>query len=113
MLARRIGITVLGVIMVAGIVAAMVRYTRQVEKGLAKAPAAGSVKLLKERADIPPFTATDVTGKPISTAKLRGKAVLVNFWATWCPPCREEIPALIELQKKYKDHLQIVGVAQD
>jgi len=113
MLARRIGIAVLGLSMVAAIVMGMVRYTRKVEAGLAKAPAAGTVKLLKERVDIPAFTATDVSGKSISTAALRGKVVLVNFWATWCPPCREEIPALIELQKKYKDHLQIVGVAQD
>jgi thiol-disulfide isomerase/thioredoxin len=71
------------------------------------------VKLLKERADVPPFTATDVTGQPIATSQLRGKVVLINFWATWCPPCREEIPSLIELQKKYKDQLQIVGIAQD
>ena len=113
MLARRIGIAALGLVMLAAIVIAMVRYTHGVEAKLAKAPAAGTVKLLKERADIPPLEATDVTGKPVSTAKLRGKVVLVNFWATWCPPCREEIPALVELQKKYKDQLQIIGIAQD
>ena len=39
--------------------------------------------------------------------------ILVNFWATWCPPCREEIPALIALQKKYGDQLQIIGISQD
>ena len=111
--ARRLGIAALGLVMVAAVVVAMVRYTRGVEARLAKPPAAGTVKLLKERANIPPLDATDVTGKPVSTAKLRGKVILVNFWATWCPPCREEIPALVELQKKYKDQLQIIGIAQD
>src|SRR5262249_50371353 len=95
------------------VVVAMVKYTRTAEARLRKAPPSASVKLLKERVDIAPLTATDVAGKPVSTAQLRGKVVLVNFWATWCPPCREEIPALIELQKKYKDRLQIIGIAQD
>jgi thiol-disulfide isomerase/thioredoxin len=113
MLARRVGIALLGVVMFAAIVAAMVRYTHRVEAGLTKAVPTGSVKLLKERTEVAPFTATDVTGKPISIAQLRGKVVLINFWATWCPPCREEIPALIELQKKYTDQLQIIGIAQD
>jgi thiol-disulfide isomerase/thioredoxin len=113
MLVRRLAIAVLGLVMVSAVVVAMVRYTHTVEARLAAPPPAGSVKLLKERTVIAPFTATDVTGKPISTAQLRGKVVLINFWATWCPPCREEIPALIELQKKYKDQLQIVGIAQD
>ena len=55
----------------------------------------------------------DVEGKPISTASLKGKVVIVNFWATWCPPCRAEIPDLIALQNKYKDQLQIIGVSDD
>jgi thiol-disulfide isomerase/thioredoxin len=42
-----------------------------------------------------------------------GKVVLVNFWATWCPPCREEIPELLELKKEYKDRLEIVGISED
>ena len=96
------------------VVAAMVRYTRGVEADLTRSAAgSGSVRLLKDRVEIPPFVATDLDGRQISTAALRGKVVLVNFWATWCPPCREEIPDLVALQEKYKDHLQIIGIAQD
>ena len=52
-------------------------------------------------------------GQAVALSALRGQVVLINFWATWCPPCREEIPDLIALQKQYKDHLQIIGVSQD
>ena len=55
----------------------------------------------------------DVEGKSISTASLKGKVVIINFWATWCPPCRAEIPDLIKLQEKYKDKLQIIGISDD
>ena len=59
------------------------------------------------------FTMTDVNGKTISSASLKGKVVIVNFWATWCPPCRAEIPDLIALQNKYRDQLVIIGVSDD
>src|SRR5690348_1601147 len=62
---------------------------------------------------MPPFLVNDLEGGIISTADLHGKVVLVNFWATWCPPCREEIPELIELSNRYKDKLQIIGVSMD
>jgi thiol-disulfide isomerase/thioredoxin len=53
-------------------------------------------------------------GKSIPLASLRGKAVLLNFWATWCGPCKIEMPWLVDLQKKYGSQgLQIVGVAMD
>ena len=95
-------------------IGAMVRYTRQVEDHLTHASASGAtVRFLRERVPVQPFTAPDVDGRRISMADLKGKVVLVNFWATWCPPCREEIPDLIALQEKYRDRLQIVGISQD
>ena len=61
----------------------------------------------------PPFLLQDLDGNAVSTAQWQGKVVILNFWATWCPPCREEIPILAELAKKYKDSLLIIGVSVD
>jgi len=62
---------------------------------------------------MPAFLVNDLDGNPVSTAAWKGKVVFVNFWATWCPPCRAEIPVLIDLANRYKDRLQIVGVSVD
>jgi len=62
----------------------------------------------------PDFQLTDIDGKSVRLADLRGKAVLLNFWATWCPPCKIEMPWFVDLQKQYGPQgLQIVGVAMD
>jgi thiol-disulfide isomerase/thioredoxin len=53
----------------------------------------------------------DINGRWLSLSDYKGKVVLINFWATWCPPCRAEIPELIKLQNKYRNQgLRIVGV---
>lgn len=70
-------------------------------------PAKGSVAPVFELKSIP-------DGKATKLVSFRGKAVLLNFWATWCGPCKIEMPWLVDLQKKYGDQgLQIVGVAMD
>jgi thiol-disulfide isomerase/thioredoxin len=61
----------------------------------------------------PDFKVEGLDGKALSLADSRGKVVLLNFWATWCGPCREEIPDLIALQQKYKDQLQIIALTVD
>ena len=79
-------------------------------------PPSGEKITLRFYRDPTPLTAVamhDLDGRAIATADLRGKVVLVNFWATWCPPCRAEIPDLVALQSKYGDRLQIIGVSQD
>jgi thiol-disulfide isomerase/thioredoxin len=55
----------------------------------------------------------DLDGRMISSTDWSGKVVIVNFWATWCPPCRAEIPDLIALQNKYKEQLLIIGISDD
>lgn len=64
--------------------------------------------------DAPDVTLKDLEGKGISLAQYRGKVVLVNFWATWCDPCRVEIPWLIEMQQKYSAKgFTVLGIAMD
>lgn len=62
----------------------------------------------------PDFTLTDLQGRSLRLSDLRGKAVILNFWATWCPPCKQEIPWFVDLQKRYgPEGLQVVGVNMD
>jgi len=62
----------------------------------------------------PDFTLQSLEGTTVRLSDYRGKAVLLNFWATWCPPCKIEMPWFVELQKQYGPAgLQILGVAMD
>src|SRR6202008_994502 len=60
------------------------------------------------------FTLTDLNGKPWTLRDLRGKVVLLNFWATWCPPCRKEMPDLETLYQQFKDQgLLILAISDE
>ena len=62
----------------------------------------------------PDFTLRDLNGDNVSLKKYRGKIVLLDFWATWCPPCRLSIPELVELQKKYRgEGVVVLGISMD
>ncbi len=91
------------------------RYSERVDADLTATPPGEHVTLrfYRDPEPVPAVTMRDLDGKSISSADWQGKVVIVNFWATWCPPCRAEIPALVELQKKYASRLQIIGVSQD
>jgi thiol-disulfide isomerase/thioredoxin len=82
--------------------------------GLALAPLAAPSAQAKDRLPAPAWTMNDLDGKPVSLSDYRGKIVLLNFWATWCPPCRMEIPDLIALQKEFGPRgLHVIGASLD
>lgn len=98
------------VLVISGMLIVGKRLTRPQTPG---ASLSGSNAAIKGK-DAPDFQLTDLDGKTVRLADLKGKAVLLNFWATWCPPCREEIPLLIDLQKQHAaENLQVIGVAID
>lgn len=77
-------------------------------------PGAGVKVVLSDKPlPLPTFTLTDLDGKTIDQQAWKGKVVILNFWATWCGPCRAEIPDLIALQNKYKDQLVVIGLSVD
>lgn len=63
--------------------------------------------------EAPDFTLQSIEGKSISLSDYKGKIVILDFWATWCPPCRKAIPDLVDLKEKYKNDIEIIGIALD
>ncbi len=78
--------------------------------GLSSAPAVA----MKVGDIAPDFTRADLAGKEVRLSGYRGKLVLLNFWATWCPPCREELPVFSRWQKDLQARgLQVIGLSMD
>jgi cytochrome c biogenesis protein CcmG/thiol:disulfide interchange protein DsbE len=65
------------------------------------------------KVEAPDFTLKNLEGEEVQLSTYKGKIVFVNFWATWCGPCRHEVPAFIELQEKYGEDLVILGISLD
>src|SRR6266699_2265320 len=75
---------------------------------------AASVKPDKDRKDAPDFTLKDADGKVVHLSDYKGKVVLLDFWATWCGPCKIEIPWFMEMQRKNKEKgFEVLGIAMD
>jgi thiol-disulfide isomerase/thioredoxin len=72
-----------------------------------------TIRFVRNPDPAPDFKLTTLEGKALSLADYKNKVVLLNFWATWCGPCRAEVPDLVELQNKYKDQVQIIGLVVD
>ena len=76
--------------------------------------AAGSTMPDKERKAAPEFELKDADGKTVRLSDYKGKVVLLDFWATWCGPCKIEIPWFIQFERQYKDHgFAVIGVSMD
>lgn len=67
-----------------------------------------------EEGKAPDFTLSDVSGKKVTLSELRGKVILVEFWATWCPPCKDAVPEMNKLYEKYKGKdVQVLAISVD
>src|SRR6266849_5677510 len=71
------------------------------------------IRFVKNPDPAPAFELPGLDGKPVTLENARGKVVLLNFWATWCGPCRAEIADLVDLQKRYSGKLEIIALATD
>jgi thiol-disulfide isomerase/thioredoxin len=101
-LRRRILIGAVLILLIAGF------YLRTHRRSRSSGPLASQQQLA------PDFSLPKLDGGSLQLSSYRGRVVLLDFWATWCIPCREEIPHLVELQNKYRDQgLDIIGVSMD
>src|SRR3984893_15652295 len=97
------------VLVVVALVVALMLYV-----GFHMARRTGSTPRIAKSTVAPDFSLESLDGKSVRLSDLRGKAVLLNFWATWCGPCKIEMPWFVELQNQYgREGLQVVGVAMD
>ncbi len=77
-------------------------------------PAAVTVQPAGQRKSAASFTLEDASGEDVKLSEYQGKVVLLNFWATWCQPCNEEIPWFIEFENRYREQgLAVLGVSMD
>ena len=119
----RWGIATLGIVALAAVAANFYMPWRAQNASMTSASSANGASgktagTLSCPADAKPapleFTMKDVAGKDVALSQYKGKVILLDFWATWCGPCKVEIPGFIEFQDKYgKDGLQVIGISVD
>ena len=82
---------------------------------VAEKPGVNTLSVLDrlEKDGVPPFTLPDMAGHSYSSDSLKGQIVVLNFWATWCPPCVAEFPSMIALAEHYKGSVKLVTIAAD
>lgn len=116
--ARGVLLVVAAIAIVAvGVWATATRYAHRADAAF-KDPGAPTtervtLRFFRDPSPVPSFTARDLEGRTVSSADWRGKVTIINFWATWCEPCRVEIPDLVALQAKYRGRLQVIGISYD
>lgn len=71
----------------------------------------GIIGICEENKKAPDFASTSIDGKIIKLSDFKGKKVILNFWATWCPPCRAEIPDFVKFYNENKEKVEIIGIA--
>jgi thiol-disulfide isomerase/thioredoxin len=78
-----------------------------------KSPEPPAIRPAAERASVPDFTLKDLSGNTVALSQLKGKPVFLDFWATWCGPCRMSMPLVQKLHEDFGDRLQILGLNLD
>lgn len=95
------------------IVVAVLAYKGQNRMDAEADAEANAQKMVQLKEPLPPFTAKALDGKEIQLSQFKGKVVVVNFWASWCGPCIEEVPSLIKLLKTFPNDLELIAISGD
>ena len=98
------------IVAVGALVLGMIAWSRR----HAKEPGVIQISVTDRSGSAPSLALTDLNGKVLDTSSLKGKIVVVNFWAAWCTPCADEVPQFIAFQRKYEDQgVQVIGISID
>ncbi len=104
---------VLAMLAGAALITAGALLTIASQGGANSQPEGSSGVISTQERPAPDFTLPDLNGAQVSLAQFRGRPVVVNFWATWCPPCRDEIPRLIEAYQREKDGVVFIAISDE